>query len=105
MDDFHYVGFVPHKKGRQTLFAEMSAREIPSIFLESTHRIEKTLDALAVALSPTRMICLGRELTKMHETLYRGTVAEVQAALHATSHKGEFIGVVGPAKFALSSKP
>ncbi len=104
MDDFHYVGFIPHKKGRQTLFKQISETTAPTIFLESTHRIEKTLDALAEILSPTRIICLGRELTKMHETLYRGTVADVQAALKTTSHKGEFIGVVGPANFTLSSR-
>lgn len=97
MDDFTYVGFVPHKKGRETLFREMAERTTPTIALESTHRIEKTLEALARALPVDRCIFLARELTKMHETLYRGTVDEVRRALQATSSKGEFVLIVGPA--------
>lgn len=97
MDDFFYAGFVPHKKGRQTFFSEVAARDIPTIFFESTHRIDKTLDALQGALSPERQLFIGRELTKMHETLYRGTVDEVVQRLQATSSKGEFVIIVGPA--------
>ncbi|HVM90704.1 MAG TPA: 16S rRNA (cytidine(1402)-2'-O)-methyltransferase [Verrucomicrobiae bacterium] len=97
MDEFAYVGFIPHKKGRETLFKEMAGRESPTIFLESTHRIMKTLDALAKHLEPTREIFLGRELTKMHETLYRGMIKNVIQRLEATSTKGEFICIIGPA--------
>lgn len=97
MDDFHYAGFVPHKKGRQTFWKEVSEREIPTIFFESTHRIGKALDEMAVALSSDRKIFIGRELTKMHETLYRGTIDEVAKSIQATSSKGEFVVIVGPA--------
>ena len=97
MDDFTYLGFVPHKKGRETFFKEVAARETPSVFFESTHRMEKTMDALAMHLDPKRRIFIGRELTKMHETLYRGTVDEVRAALQATSWKGEFVVIIGRA--------
>lgn len=96
MDEFTYIGFIPHKKGRETLFKEMSARETPTVFLESTHRIMKTLEALSKHLDPSRMIFIGRELTKMHETLYRGMITEVIQRLEATSTKGEFIVVIGP---------
>lgn len=97
MDDFHYAGFVPHKKGRQTFFQEVASREIPTVFFESTHRIGKTMESLASALSSERKIFIGRELTKMHETLYRGTVDEAVKQLQATSSKGEFVVIVGPA--------
>jgi 16S rRNA (cytidine1402-2'-O)-methyltransferase len=97
MDDFHYAGFVPHKRGRQTFFQEVADRAIPTIFLESTHRIGKAMESLASTLSKERKIFVGRELTKMHETLYRGTVDEVAKQLQATSSKGEFVLIVGPA--------
>ncbi len=97
MDDFTYVGFIPHKKGRETLFREIAERETPTIFLESTHRIMKTLDQLALALQKDRKVFVGRELTKLHETLYRGTVDEVRVSIQSTSSKGEFIVIVAPA--------
>lgn len=96
MDEFVYLGFVPHKKGRETMFREIAAREVPSVFFESTHRIEKTLESLAKVLEPTRSLFIARELTKLHETLYRGPIEHVRAALQATSIKGEFVVIVGP---------
>lgn len=98
MDEFRYLGFVPHKKGRQTFFEELSSDPRPSVFLESTHRIEKTLDALTETLGGYRLVWIGRELTKMHETLYRGTASEIRKRIKETSTKGEFIVVVGPKK-------
>lgn len=97
MDEFTYVGFIPHKKGRETLFKEMSERETPTVFLESTHRIMKTLEALTKHIHPERMVFVGRELTKMHETLYRGMIKDVIQQLEATSTKGEFIVILGKA--------
>lgn len=97
MEAFTYIGFVPHKKGRATLFREMSERETPTVFFESTHRILKTLEQLSASLEKSRMIFIGRELTKLHETLYRGTVDAVVKQLQATSTKGEFVVIVGPA--------
>ncbi|KAA0206375.1 16S rRNA (cytidine(1402)-2'-O)-methyltransferase [Candidatus Uhrbacteria bacterium] len=96
MDEFTYIGFIPHKKGRETLFKEMAERETPTIFLESTHRIMKTLEALAKHLDPERTVFVGRELTKMHETLYRGMITDIVQQLKDTSLKGEFIVVIGP---------
>ncbi len=100
MDTFTYLGFVPHKKGRETFFREIAAREEAVIFLESTHRIEKALVQMRLAIGETRLLFVGRELTKLHETLYRGTIDEVSAALQATSTKGEFILVLAPKRFS-----
>ncbi len=98
MDHFTYLGFAPHKKGRQTFFQEISKRTSPSVFFESTHRIQKTLEALTITMNPDRYIFIGRELTKLHETLYRGTATEVADAVMHTSLKGEFVIIVGPAR-------
>lgn len=94
-DAFVFLGFPPHKKGRETFFKNLAKEERTVVFYESTHRIEKTLQALAAAVGD-RELCVGRELTKMHETLYRGTASEILAALARTSSKGEFVLVVAP---------
>jgi 16S rRNA (cytidine1402-2'-O)-methyltransferase len=96
MDEFTYVGFIPHKKGRGTLFKEIAERETPTIFLESTHRIMKTLEGLKKHLDPSRELFIGRELSKMHETLYRGMITDMIQRLEATSTKGEFTVIIGP---------
>jgi 16S rRNA (cytidine1402-2'-O)-methyltransferase len=96
MEHFVYVGFLPHKKGRIKMIKEISEREEPTVFFESTHRIAKALDELASHLSPSRIIYLGRELTKMHESNLRGTIDEVRAMLEKGSSKGEFVIIVGP---------
>jgi 16S rRNA (cytidine1402-2'-O)-methyltransferase len=100
MEDFQYLGFVPHKKGRETFFRECGEREDATIFLESTHRIGKCVESLKTHLEEGRLIFIGRELTKMHETLYRGTVEEVAAGLAATSSKGEFVIIIAPKRFS-----
>jgi 16S rRNA (cytidine1402-2'-O)-methyltransferase len=99
MDDFRYLGFVPHKKGRETFFREISAREEASVFFESTHRIAKTIESLRTHLSAERGVFIGRELTKLHETLYRGTIDDVAQNLQATSLKGEFVLIIAPMSF------
>lgn len=96
MEEFTYLGFVPHKKGRATFFEGLAARSIASIFLESTHRVEKTMQNLLNVLPAERLLFCGRELTKQFETLYRGRVEEVLKQLLETSTKGEFIFIVAP---------
>jgi 16S rRNA (cytidine1402-2'-O)-methyltransferase len=96
MEKFSYVGFLPHKKGRSTLIKEIAGRDDVTVFLESTHRIEKAMEELVAALDPERVIYVGRELTKKFETHLRGTAAEVQAMLGKGSAKGEFIVIIGP---------
>ncbi len=99
MEHFTYLGFAPHKKGRETFFRELGEREEASVFFESTHRIEKALGSLQSVLDAKRLIFVGRELTKMHETLYRGSIDEIAQKLHATSLKGEFVIIVCPKHF------
>jgi 16S rRNA (cytidine1402-2'-O)-methyltransferase len=96
MEHFTYVGFLPHKKGRSTAIREMSERESATIFLESTHRIQKAMEELASVLDADRLIYVGRELTKKFETHLRGTATQIQTRLQKEPSKGEFIVIVGP---------
>jgi 16S rRNA (cytidine1402-2'-O)-methyltransferase len=97
---WQYFGFVPHKKGRQTLFRELAQHSNTAVLYESKHRIGKTLEQLETALAdigtPERPVMVARELTKKFETLYRGTAAQVRAAVAADKELGEFVVVVGP---------
>lgn len=96
-DEFVFLGFPPHKKGRETFFKNLAAEERTVIFYESPHRIEKTLEALARTAPASRKIVICRELTKQFETVYRGTVGDIAAKLPAGEIKGEFVVVLGPA--------
>jgi 16S rRNA (cytidine1402-2'-O)-methyltransferase len=93
---FTFLGFLPHKKGRQTALKRLSASEIPVILYESPHRIEKLLSELG-ELAVSR-ITIARELTKMHEEVLSGTPAEIQAhfAAHSDTVRGEFVVIVAP---------
>lgn len=91
-DRYFFAGFPPHKKGRQTFFAELAARPETLVLYESTHRIEKTLQALP----QDRHTVVCRELTKLHETVYRGLIPEICTQLAVTSTKGEFVIVIAP---------
>lgn len=94
-DCFFFFGFLPHKKGRQTMLKEIIAAEYTSVFYESVHRILKTLEELK-ALNLDRQIVVCRELTKIYETVYRGTAAEILERLGANEEevKGEFVVIV-----------
>ncbi|OGL78698.1 16S rRNA (cytidine(1402)-2'-O)-methyltransferase [Candidatus Uhrbacteria bacterium RIFCSPHIGHO2_12_FULL_60_25] len=97
MERFAYLGFLPRKKGRDTLLRAVSKRDEPSVFFESTHRIKKTMEELTRHLDPSRIIYVGRELTKKFETNLRGTIHEVKALTESKSMKGEFVIIIGPA--------
>lgn len=92
-DQFTFMGFPPHKKGRQSFFKEALEQPRTVALYESTHRIEKALETIK-EMAPERKLVVCRELTKMFETTYRGTAAEVLAQLAKTSSKGEFVIVI-----------
>lgn len=94
-DEFVFWGFPPNKKGRQTFFDRLTVIESTAAIYESTHRILKTLDEIGKR-APHRHLIVCRELTKLHETIYRGTASEVTEALGSTSIKGEFVIVLAP---------
>lgn len=95
-DRFVFLGFLPHKKGRLTLFSEIRDEERTVVFYESPHRIEKALASLAEVLPDDRTVTVVRELSKLHESLVQGSPREV--ALHYATHpaqvRGEFVVIV-----------
>lgn len=96
---FLFLGFLPHKKGRETLFKEIAETERTIVFYESPHRIEKTLESLEKVLPATRKVAACRELTKMFEEVQIGTAAEVRAyyAAHQDKVRGEFVVAIDQA--------
>ncbi|MBI5230095.1 MAG: 16S rRNA (cytidine(1402)-2'-O)-methyltransferase [Candidatus Magasanikbacteria bacterium] len=96
-DEFTFLGFVPVKKHRAQFFKMIDESPRSIVCYESTHRIIKTLKELQSALAnPSRRVCVGREITKQFETLYRGTMEEVLHQLKAGSTKGEFAIMIAP---------
>ncbi|MCI0597771.1 16S rRNA (cytidine(1402)-2'-O)-methyltransferase [Candidatus Parcubacteria bacterium] len=95
--EFVFLGFLPHKKGRQTLFKEIAAETRTVVLYESPHRILKTLASLAEYV-PERRIGIARELTKMHESFVEGTGSELLAYFndHPDEVRGEFVVIVHP---------
>jgi 16S rRNA (cytidine1402-2'-O)-methyltransferase len=93
---FVFLGFLPHKKGRQTLFKEIAEEERTVVFYESPHRIEKALASLSEVLSPKKRVVVLRELTKIHESVVEGTAAEVleHFSKNKTQVRGEFVVIV-----------
>lgn len=91
--EFTFLGFLPHKKGRQTVFKDIRTSERTMVFYESPHRIVKALESLAEVLPDTRRVVVLRELTKIHESVVEGTAVEVRD--YFTSHpqhvRGEFV--------------
>ncbi len=95
--EFTFLGFLPHKKGRETLFKEIAEGKRTYVFYESPHRIMKTLERLAELLPETRRVVIARELTKIYEEFLRGSAKEVFALFteHPDKVRGEFVVIVG----------
>ncbi len=94
-NQFAFWGFAPQKKGRQTFFKDIAASGIPVVFLESTHRIMKALEALSET-APEKTVSIARELTKMHEEFVSGTPEKLIRYFteHSDHQKGEFVVIV-----------
>lgn len=95
-DQFVFFGFPPHKKGRQTFWKEVVAADKTVVFYESIHRIQKALEELEVLLGKDnlRRLVVCREVTKMYESIYRGTISQVLMAVQNAPQKGEFVIVL-----------
>ena len=93
-DRFAFEGFLPQKKGRQTMLKKLAEEERTMIFYESPHRLLKTLQQLHEYFGPERRISVSRELTKMFEETVNGTVAEVLTQFADRDVKGEIVIVV-----------
>ena len=91
---FSFEGFLPQKKGRQTLLKELATEERTMIFYESPFRLIKTLADLIQFLGEERRCCVSRELTKKFEENKRGTLREVHEYYLQKGVKGEIVVVV-----------
>ena len=92
---FTFMGFVPHKKGRETFFNQTIDSDIPCVFYESTHRIENLLNWYSKN-APDRQILLAREITKMFETIRKDTAQNHLEFIskNLKEKKGEFTVIV-----------
>ena len=94
-DKFVFLGFPPHKKGRQMFFKKIGDIEETAVFYESKHRILKALGELKeFSELGERPVVIARELTKQFETIYRGTTDEVLGKLNKAKILGEFVVVI-----------
>ncbi len=91
---FSFEGFLPLKKGRQTLLKQLAVEERTMIFYESPVRLIKTLEEMILYFGAERRCCVSRELTKMFEENARGTLQEVCDHFKQKEVKGEIVIVV-----------
>ena len=97
-DRFCFEGFLPVKKGRQTLLRELATETRTMVFYESPYRLVKTLDQFAEFFGPDRLCSVAREISKIHEEHRRGTLSEVAAWYREHEPKGETVIVVAGRK-------
>lgn len=97
-DQFTFLGFLPHKKGRQTLMKEIASMERTAVFYESPHRLLKALGELETVLEEDQKVTVLRELTKMFESVVAGTPTELLAYFteHSPEVRGEIVIIVSP---------
>lgn len=93
-ESFVYVGFLPHKKGRETRIKKIAESEYTSVLYESPHRLLKTLEQLAQFCGTDRQCSVSREITKKFEQTVRGSLAEVLEYFSTNEIRGEFVIVV-----------
>jgi len=112
-DKYIFMGFPPHKKGRQTFLEKIATSEFPVVIYESKHRIIKFLEEIEnlnkriekeneelekkERKRPVTSVVVCRELSKMHETVYRGDIKKIIEKIknHKDDQKGEFVVIIG----------
>lgn len=93
-DRFCFEGFLPVKKGRQTMMKKLQQETRTMIFYESPYRLVKTLEQFIEQFGPDRACSVAREISKIHEEHRRGTLAEVAAWYKEHEPKGEIVIVL-----------
>ena len=95
-DRFSFEGFLPVKKGRTKRLKELSTETKTMVFYESPHRILKTLNDLSNYFNDESQISISRELTKLYEETFRGTIKESVEHFETKKPKGELVIVLSP---------
>lgn len=99
---FFYAGFLPPKSAaRVAFFNQYRDFEYTIVLYESCHRIAKAVAEVVTTLDPARVICVAKEVTKLHEAFFVGPAGAVQARLAQASLKGEFVLLIAPRDFEL----
>ncbi|MBF1555059.1 MAG: 16S rRNA (cytidine(1402)-2'-O)-methyltransferase, partial [Prevotella pleuritidis] len=93
-DKFCFEGFLPQKKGRQTLLESLTAETRTMVFYESPYRLLKTLQQFAAVFGIDRQVSVCREISKIHEESVRGSLAEVIAHFTKQEPRGEIVIVL-----------
>ena len=93
-DRFCFEGFLPQKKGRQTLLDALTEETRTMVFYESPYRLLKTLQQFATVFGEDRQVSVCREISKVHEESVRGTLAEAVAHFTANEPRGEIVIVL-----------
>ena len=97
-DRFCFEGFLPQKKGRQSMLEALASEKRTMVFYESPYRLVKTLEQFAETFGPERRCSIAREISKVHEEHRRGTLAEVAEWFREHEPKGEIVIVVAGAE-------
>ena len=99
---FLFAGFLPPKSAARIAFLNKYRDFDYTLALyESCHRIDKFAAEIVEVLGPGRVICIAKEVTKLHETFHVGLAGDVQAKLATASLKGEFVVLIAPSDFTL----
>ncbi|HVU25232.1 MAG TPA: 16S rRNA (cytidine(1402)-2'-O)-methyltransferase [Opitutus sp.] len=99
---FLFVGFLPPKSAaRIAFFGQHRDFAYTLVLYESCHRIDKAVGEIVTTLGPDRVICVAKEVTKVHETFLVGPAGGVASRLAKTSLKGEFVVLIAPPDFVL----
>jgi len=91
---FYFYGFLPHKKGKETLLKRVKEMEETVIFYESPHRLVKTLEKMVEIIGPERQVSISKEISKVFAFTFRGTLEEAHAHFSQGEVKGEFVMVL-----------
>lgn len=96
-EQYTFLGYPPHKKGRKTFFENLKKIEVwPVVLYESPHRIEKALLSIKEVLGDDCSVVVGRELTKVHEEIVRGSAKTALAYFTGKEKaRGEFVLAIG----------
>jgi 16S rRNA (cytidine1402-2'-O)-methyltransferase len=94
---FCFEGFLPRKgRDRSLRLGEIASRDCTSVLFEAPHRVARTVADLLSVCGPDRTVALGRELTKLHEQVWTGTLGQASVWVEASTPRGEWVLVVGP---------
>ena len=94
-DKFVFEGFLPQKKGRVTRLSLLASDERTFVLYESPHRLQRTLRQLVEIVGENRDAAVCREISKMHETIHRGTLKELADYFASNQPRGEIVIIVG----------